>query len=191
MLTLTRLHNSLSALGYMRRILALAYDYKDRREAFGKKLGSHNLHMSVLSRMEKTYRGNLLFLLESTAMLQSVENGDTKQKPGLRLMTSVLKLFTAKECVALVSEGLESFGGVGYMENSRIPVILRDAQVLPIWEGTTNILALDFANDLFKNFATNVKTVQELLKLGAEEHLNLYKRLDTPDTVLAVEMLTK
>ena len=69
MLTLTRLHNSLSALGYMRRVLALAYDYKDRREAFGKKLSDHALHMGVLSKMEKTYRGNLLFLLESTAML--------------------------------------------------------------------------------------------------------------------------
>jgi alkylation response protein AidB-like acyl-CoA dehydrogenase len=42
-------------------------------------------------------------------------------------MTPILKLFTAKECVSLVSEGLESFGGLGYMENSRIPVILRDA----------------------------------------------------------------
>ena len=42
-------------------------------------------------------------------------------------MTPILKLFTAKECVSLVNEGLESFGGLGYMENSRIPVILRDA----------------------------------------------------------------
>ena len=42
-------------------------------------------------------------------------------------MTPVLKLFTAKEAVALISEGLEAFGGVGYMENSRLPVLLRDA----------------------------------------------------------------
>jgi len=42
-------------------------------------------------------------------------------------MTPILKLFTAKECVAVVSDGIESFGGLGYMENSRIPVILRDS----------------------------------------------------------------
>ena len=78
-------------------------------------------------------------------------------------MTPVLKLFTAKECVALVSEGLESFGGLGYMENSRIPVILRDAQVLPIWEGTTSILSLDFANDIFKNFKDNYSVITRLL----------------------------
>jgi putative acyl-CoA dehydrogenase len=41
MLTITRIHNSLSALGYMRRVLALAYDYKERRVAFGKKLKDH------------------------------------------------------------------------------------------------------------------------------------------------------
>ncbi|TNV81084.1 hypothetical protein FGO68_gene7199 [Halteria grandinella] len=190
MLTLTRLHNSLSALGYMRRVLALAYDYKERREAFGKILSGYHLHLSVLSKMEKTYRGNLLFLLEGAAMLQAVENGDKTQKQGLRLMTSVLKLFTAKECVKVVSEGLESFGGLGYMENSRIPVIFRDSQVLPIWEGTTNILALDFANDLFKNFPANIKVLEHLLRLGPEEHLNLYKRLDTPVTVQKVDLLT-
>jgi len=42
------------------------------------------------------------------------------------------------------------------MENSRMPVILRDAQVLTIWEGTTNILSLDFVNDIFKNFKENL-----------------------------------
>jgi len=70
MLTITRIHNSLSALGYMRRILALAYDFKERRVAFGKTLKEHHLHISILGRLEKIYRGNLLFLLESTSLLQ-------------------------------------------------------------------------------------------------------------------------
>lgn len=105
-------------------------------------------------------------------------------------MTSVLKLFTAKECVGLVSEGLESFGGVGYMENSRIPVILRDAQVLPIWEGTTNILALDFSQDLFKNLPQNLEVLKYLLRFSPEEDMKLLIRLDTPNTVQQVESLT-
>jgi alkylation response protein AidB-like acyl-CoA dehydrogenase len=42
-------------------------------------------------------------------------------------MTPILKLFTAKEAVAFTSEGLECFGGVGYMENSGIPTIFRDS----------------------------------------------------------------
>jgi len=54
------------------------------------------------------------------------------------------KLFTAKNAIEIGSEGMECFGGVGYMENSGIPVILRDLYVLSIWEGTTNVLSLDF-----------------------------------------------
>jgi putative acyl-CoA dehydrogenase len=42
-------------------------------------------------------------------------------------MTPILKLFSAKECIGVISEGLESFGGIGYMENSGLPRILRDA----------------------------------------------------------------
>jgi alkylation response protein AidB-like acyl-CoA dehydrogenase len=128
MLTITRIHNSLSALGFMRRIIALANDYKERRVAFGKTLKDHPLHLSVLARLEKIYRGNLLFLLESASMLQQLDQGvDTSSKALLRLFTPVLKLFTAKDCMTVVSEGLEAFGGLGYMENSRLPAILRDA----------------------------------------------------------------
>ena len=45
--------------------------------------------------------------------------------------------------VMVASEVLESFGGAGYVEDTGLPVLLRDSQVLPIWEGTTNVLALD------------------------------------------------
>jgi len=61
----------------------------------------------------------------------------------LRLLTPVMKLTTGKQVVAVVSEALEAFGGAGYVEDTGLPILLRDAQVLPIWEGTTNVLALD------------------------------------------------
>jgi hypothetical protein len=47
--------------------------------------------------------------------------------------------------VAHASEVVEAFGGAGYIEDTGIPRLLRDAQVLPIWEGTTNVLSLDLA----------------------------------------------
>uniref|UniRef100_H3DEP8 Uncharacterized protein n=1 Tax=Tetraodon nigroviridis TaxID=99883 RepID=H3DEP8_TETNG len=61
----------------------------------------------------------------------------------LRLLTPLVKLYTGKQAVAVVSEGLECFGGQGYCEDTGLPGLLRDAQVLSIWEGTTNILSLD------------------------------------------------
>jgi acyl-CoA dehydrogenase len=54
-----------------------------------------------------------------------------------------MKLTTGKQAVLVSSEVLETFGGAGYIEDTGLPVLLRDSQVLPIWEGTTNVLALD------------------------------------------------
>jgi hypothetical protein len=74
-----------------------------------------------------------------------VESGeaDDADRGGLRLLTPLAKLFTARQAVAAASEALEGFGGAGYVEDTGLPVWLRNAQVLPIWEGTTNVLALD------------------------------------------------
>ncbi|KAK2170519.1 hypothetical protein LSH36_2g02021 [Paralvinella palmiformis] len=55
------------------------------------------------------------------------------------------------QAVAVVSEGLECFGGAGYLEDTGIPHLLRDTQVLPIWEGTTNILSLDALRAISKS----------------------------------------
>ncbi len=61
----------------------------------------------------------------------------------MRLLTPIAKLMTGKQAVAVASEALEAFGGAGYVEDTGLPLLLRDAQVLPIWEGTTNVLSLD------------------------------------------------
>ncbi len=61
----------------------------------------------------------------------------------LRLLTPVMKLTTGKQAVMVLSEVIEAFGGAGYVEDTGLPQLLRDAQVLPIWEGTTNVLSLD------------------------------------------------
>jgi hypothetical protein len=59
------------------------------------------------------------------------------------VLTPIAKLTTGKQAVATLSEAIECFGGAGYVEDTGLPQLLRDAQVLPIWEGTTNVLALD------------------------------------------------
>ena len=129
MLNITRIHNSVSALSAMRRICALVRDYSEKRNAFGAKLNELPLHIRTLADMENTYRGNLSFLLSVADFLSKSETEKSTQfeKHSLRFLTPILKLFTAKEAVRIVSEGLEAFGGVGYMENSNIPHILRDA----------------------------------------------------------------
>jgi acyl-CoA dehydrogenase len=61
----------------------------------------------------------------------------------LRLLTPVVKLYTAKQAIRIVSEALEGLGGAGYMEDLGMAKHYRDVQTLSIWEGTTNVLSLD------------------------------------------------
>lgn len=68
---------------------------------------------------------------------------DDEQRALLRVITPIAKLLAANQAVAVVSECMEAFGGAGYVEDTGLPTLLRDTQVLPIWEGTTNVLALD------------------------------------------------
>ncbi|XP_063345548.1 acyl-CoA dehydrogenase family member 11-like isoform X1 [Pelmatolapia mariae] len=145
MLTITRIHNSVSAAAAMRRVLQLARDYATRRNAFGKLLKDHPLHMQTLARMEVESRGAFLLVMDVCRLLGREESGVATEHDAhlLRLLTPVVKLYTGKQAVAVVSEGLESFGGQGYIEDTGLPGILRDAQVLSIWEGTTNVLSLD------------------------------------------------
>ncbi|XP_038560265.1 acyl-CoA dehydrogenase family member 11-like [Micropterus salmoides] len=145
MLTITRIHNSVSAVAAMRRVVQLARDYATRRTAFGKLLKEHPLHMQTLARMEVETRGAFLLVMDVCRLLGREESGMATQLDThlLRLLTPVVKLYTGKQAVAVVSEGLESFGGQGYIEDTGLPGLLRDAQVLSIWEGTTNVLSLD------------------------------------------------
>ena len=60
-------------------------------------------------------------------------------------------IITARQAVACASETLEAFGGAGYIEDTGLPRLLRDAQVLSIWEGTTNVLSLDALRTALKD----------------------------------------
>ncbi|PKU31026.1 acyl- dehydrogenase family member 11 isoform x1 [Limosa lapponica baueri] len=75
------------------------------------------------------------------------------------------------EASAVAVEAMESFGGQGYMEDTGLPVILRDTLVLSIWEGTTNILSLDVLRSLTKSqgqaMAVFFSTVQKKLELAS------------------------
>ncbi|MFB6273519.1 MAG: acyl-CoA dehydrogenase family protein [Salinibacter sp.] len=145
MLTVTRTWNAVTAASYLRRGLALARDYARRREAFGDAIINHPLHQETLADLQAQLEGmvHLSFRLAELLGGREMEEADANDRALLRLLTPIAKLTTAKQAVAGTSEVLEAFGGAGYVEDTGLPPLLRDAQVLPIWEGTTNVLALD------------------------------------------------
>jgi acyl-CoA dehydrogenase len=145
MLQVTRTWNSVTAVSFMRRGIALARAYASKREVFGAPLLDQPLHAETLADLEAEFRAAFLLAFELVRLLGLEENGTlaAEERTLLRFMTPVTKLLTARQCVRVISEVIECFGGAGYVEDTGIPMLLRDAQVLPIWEGTTNVLALD------------------------------------------------
>jgi acyl-CoA dehydrogenase len=145
MLNVTRTWNSVSACALMRRGIALARDFARKRVAFGTQLAGKPLHLDTLAAMQAEFEGAFHLTFFVVELLGRAEAGQAsrEQLALLRLLTPVAKLTTGKQVVAVVTEAIEAFGGAGYVEDTGLPVLLRDAHVLPIWEGTTNVLALE------------------------------------------------
>jgi alkylation response protein AidB-like acyl-CoA dehydrogenase len=144
-LNVTRLYNACCSAASLARCLLLARSYAERRFAFGRRLLEHPLHVETLAALALDHAAATHLVTDLAVRCGAVECGQAggDDEVLLRLLTPVAKLWTAKLAVAGASETLEAFGGAGYVEDTGLPVLLRDAQVLSIWEGTTNVLALD------------------------------------------------
>jgi acyl-CoA dehydrogenase len=157
MLSVTRTWNAVSAVSAMRRGIALARDYSRRRTAFGALLVDKPLHADTLAALEAEYAGAFCLAFRSAALIGVLENaraGESDHEERLsRALVPIAKLTTGKQAVAVTSEAIEACGGAGYVEDTGLPRILADAQVLPIWEGTTNVLSLDTLRALGKGGA--------------------------------------
>jgi len=186
----TRVYNAVAAVAGMRRAIALASDYARRRRAFGKILIEHPLHVETLAEMQLELRAAFLLAFRVVELLGKDEVGEATESESrlLRFLIPVAKLYTAKQAIAVASEALESFGGAGYLEDTGIPRLLRDAQVLSIWEGTTNILSLDALramerDDLFGEWVSDVKRRLGAIKLAGlsectEQTLRAVQRIE-------------
>jgi acyl-CoA dehydrogenase len=150
MLAVTRTWNAVSATSAMRRGLALARDYARRRRAFGALLVDKPLHADTLAGLEAEYAGAFCLAFRSAALIDA---RGSHEEALSRALIPIAKLTTGKQAVQVTSEAIEACGGAGYIEDTGLPRILADAQVLPIWEGTTNVLSLDTLRALGKGGA--------------------------------------
>jgi len=151
----TRIYNAISAVSFIRRAIALSKDYAKNREAFKDLIVNHPLHIQSLARMQVELEGAFHLTFFEIGLMGKEECGTAtrEEKALLRILTPITKLYTAKQSIEVVSEHLETMGGLGYLEDTGFPKLLRDAQVLSIWEGTTNVLALDMLRAIEKDQA--------------------------------------
>ncbi|CAG2115280.1 unnamed protein product, partial [Medioppia subpectinata] len=198
MLQITRIHNAIGSAAYMRRIISIARDYAQRRKAFGKPISDYPIHMQTLARMDVEAKGAFMLAFENVRLLGKQEMGLTSDEENLvlRLLNPISKLFVCKQSLSTISEGLEAFGGQGAMlfvckqslstisegleafggqgamEDTGLPVMLRDSQIFTIWEGTTNILSLDVLRVLAKTGGEALRAFRSHIKSRLEMALN-------------------
>ncbi|MFP5297903.1 MAG: acyl-CoA dehydrogenase family protein [Actinomycetota bacterium] len=145
MLNITRLHNGLASAAALARGIAWARAFARTREVFGARLDAQPAHLATLADLAVDHQAALALCMRCAYLLGRVEAGvATDQEIAvLRGLTPVTKLTTARWAVAGTTEAMECLGGVGYCEDSGLPALVRNSHVLPIWEGTTNVLSLD------------------------------------------------
>jgi alkylation response protein AidB-like acyl-CoA dehydrogenase len=168
MLRITRTWNSVCAASFMRHAHQLAADYARKRVAFGALLDALPLHRETLMDVEAECAGAFMLTFFSIELLGRIEAGIATEDEALlsRLLTPLAKLTTGKQAVQAVSECIEAFGGAGYIEDTGLPVLMRDTQVLPIWEGTTNVLSLDLL--LRADVARGLLALERRVQLAAD-----------------------
>ncbi|HLV26004.1 MAG TPA: acyl-CoA dehydrogenase family protein [Gemmatimonadales bacterium] len=153
MLSITRAYNATCAAAGMRYAVDRAREYAGQRDAFGALLLQLPAHRELLAELEVEATGAFHLAFHTALLLGRDECGTAREAESalLRLLVPMAKLYTGKQASAVASEVLECFGGAGYIEDTGIPRLLRDAQVLSIWEGTTNVLSLDILRAFWRS----------------------------------------
>ncbi len=122
-------------------LLGLARDYAQARRVFGATLASQPMHRAWLARIAAEYEAMLALCFETAAAIGRAEHRGNTQMA--RLLAPLTKLACARQGIWGTSELIESFGGAGYLEDTALPRIFRNAHVHAIWEGTTSVLSHD------------------------------------------------
>lgn len=164
-LNLSRVCNTVASLGIMRRAYREARHYAFKRDAFGKKLADYPMIKDSLVKMavklEVETRTVFKYLPLFEKVMRDEEGVSEKDVVLNRLYIALLKKETAEQAVHFAHEAIEMHGGNGYIEDFVTPRLLRDAQVLTVWEGTANILGLEVLR-LLEKFNAGELFLQEM-----------------------------
>ena len=145
MINMSRLANGVRSAGMMRRSVAEAMFIARNRTAFGKRLADLPLMRRQLLKMLVTAEQGRSMVFHTARVLARADAGDEAAAKVLRIMTPLLKFRTCRDARKVAGDAMEVRGGCGYIEEFSDARVLRDAHLGSIWEGTSNIVALDVA----------------------------------------------
>jgi len=143
MINNSRLSNGMRAAGMMRRALTEALFVARRRIAFGRPLIDLPLMRRQLLKLMLPAEAARSMMLYTALELDKADAGDDVARRRTRLLTPLLKFRACRDARRATGDAMEVRGGIGYIEEWSDARLLRDAHLGSIWEGTSNIVALD------------------------------------------------
>jgi acyl-CoA dehydrogenase len=143
MINVSRLSNGVRAAGLMRRSLHEALHVARHRTAFGRRLDELPLMRRQLLKLLVPTEQALSVTFYSAGVMARADAGDGRAATLLRVLTPLLKFRACRDARKVAGDAMEVRGGCGYIEEWINPRLVRDAHLGSIWEGTSNIIALD------------------------------------------------
>ncbi len=143
MINQSRLSNAVRATGMMRRALHEALCVARGRKAFGRALADLPLMQRQLLKIMLPAEAALSMCLFTAAALRRADEGEEAGKGLRRILTPLVKFRCCRDARKVAGDAMEVRGGCGYIEEWIEPRLLRDSHLGSIWEGTSNIIALD------------------------------------------------
>jgi acyl-CoA dehydrogenase len=174
MLNLERLSNAVAACGIMGRGLLEAKVHAANREAFGSAIQEYPLMKEDLVDLSVDHEAATAYTFEAARAFAKREREDDDEAYRLlRALVPIAKLRTGRMAVDHASYCMEVLGGNGYVNDFVTHRLLRDAQVLPIWEGTSNVLSLDLLRAMDREDAHEplLERIDELLDRADHPYL--------------------
>ncbi|MBS9716452.1 acyl-CoA dehydrogenase family protein [Pseudohalocynthiibacter aestuariivivens] len=171
MVTGNRIYCAMASAGTMRQALVQALHHTTHRSAFQKRLIQQPLMQNVLADMALEVEAALALGLRVARAMDHAS--DTAEGALARIGTAVAKYWNCKRCPGLVAEALECHGGPGYVEESIMPRLYREAPLNSIWEGSGNVVTLDVLRAITREADAVPALLDELEKArGNDQNLD-------------------
>jgi putative acyl-CoA dehydrogenase len=142
MVQLTRLDCAIASAGLMRMALVQALHHARHRNVFQKRLADQPMMRTVLTDMALAAEAAVALVMRLCRSFDLAAT-DPHEATRARLLTPAAKYWACKIAPAFVYEAMECLGGNGYVEDSLLPRLYREAPVNAIWEGSGNVMCLD------------------------------------------------
>ncbi len=139
----SRLSNGVRAAGLMRRALTESLFIAHRRIAFGRKLIDMPLMRRQIAKMMLPTEQARTMVFQTAQALRRADERQNDAYPLLRVLTPLIKFRACRDARKVTGDAMEVRGGCGYIEEWSDARLVRDAHLGSIWEGTSNIVALD------------------------------------------------